>query len=121
MTDEESEKLSDKEKKISRAAVWIWRNLFASGVFVILFWIGYNWIGNEFDGVKTKLSDVEHEVIEVRTVVQERIRIDRGDYGWPEPASHAPNVTDEEYDEWLKEGNTIRQHIDDFADGVFKK
>ena len=39
MTDEESEKLSDKEKKISRAAVWIWRNLFASGVFVILFWI----------------------------------------------------------------------------------
>lgn len=110
--------LSDKEKKITKVVVWIWRNLLASGVFIALFWVGYNWIGNEFDGVKAKIDNVEHEVIEVRTVVKERIRVDRGDYGWAEPSYNSPNMTDEEYEELIKKGDKIRKHIDSFADGV---
>ena len=103
--------LSDKERKISRAAVWVWRNLLASGVFIVLFWIGYNWIGNEFDGVKAKIDNVEHEVIEVRTVVQERIRVERGDYGWAEPSYPEPELTEDQFEQGMK----IRQHIDSFA------
>lgn len=94
--------LSDKEKKISQAAVWVWRNLLASGVFLACFWFLYN-----------KLSDVEHKVIEVRTVVQERIRVGRGDYGWAEPSYQEIEMTEEKFEEGLK----VRQHIDNFANG----
>lgn len=104
--------LSDKEKTISKMAVWIWRNLLASGVFISLFWIGYNWVSNEFDGVKAKIDNVEHEVIEVRTVVKERIRVERGDYGWAEPSFPVRELTEEELEQGLK----VRNHIDEFAD-----
>lgn len=113
--------LSDKEKKISKAAVWVWRNLLASGVFLALFWIGYNWIGNKLDGMEAKIDNVEHEVIRVGTVVKERIRVARGDYGWEfEPVNAAPNMTDEEYQKLLDEGIKIREHINSFADEVQK-
>lgn len=100
--------LSDKEKKISQAAVWVWRNLLASGVFLACFWFLYD-----------KLSDVEHKVIEVRTVVQERIRIDRGDYGWAEPAFESDDnlFPEEPSEEKMEEGLKVRQHIDNFANG----
>ena len=108
--------LSDKEKKISKAAVWVWRNLLASGVFLALFWVGYNWVGNKFDGMEAKIDNVEHEVIKVGTVVKERIRVARGDYGWEERTVALPNMTDEEYEKLLDEGIQIREHINEFAD-----
>jgi len=101
--------LSDKEKKISKLAIWVWRNLLASGVFLVCFGFLYN-----------KLSTIEHDVIEVKTVVKERIRVDRGDYGWAEPAYAAPSMTDEEYEKLLDEGIKIREHINSFADEVQK-
>ena len=106
-----SNELSDKEKKISSAAVWVWRNLLASGVFIALFWVGYNWIGNKFDGVKAKIDNVEHEVIEVKTIVKERIRVERGDYGWAEPSFGEEEITEEQ----MEKGLEIRDHINEFA------
>jgi len=104
--------LSDKEKMISKMAVWVWRNLLASGVFISLSWIGYNWVSNEFDGIKAKIDNVEHEVIEVRTVVKERIRVERGDYGWAEPSFPVKEPTEEEFEQ----GQKVRSYIDEFAD-----
>jgi len=106
--------LSDREKKISKTAVWIWRNLLASGVFIVLFYIGYQWIGSEFEGVKAKIDNVEHEVIEVRTVVKERIRIERGDYGWSSPHYEEKELTEEVFEK----GEKARKHINNFADGA---
>lgn len=114
--------LSDKEKKISKAAVWVWRNLLASGVFLALFWIGYNWIGNKFDEMEAKIDNVEHEVIRVGTVVKERIRVARGDYGWAEPAFEPDDnlFPEEPSEEKMEEGIKIREHINSFADEVQK-
>ena len=97
--------LTDKEKKISAMAVWVWRNLLASGVFLVCFGFLYN-----------KLEGIDDRLIEVRTVVQERIRVDRGDYGWAEGAYTTPEMTDEEYQQMIEDGFEIRKHINDFAD-----
>jgi hypothetical protein len=113
----EMSELSDKEKKITKVVVWIWRNLLASGVFIALFWVGYNWVGNKFDGMEAKIDNVEHEVIRVGTVVKERIRVDRGDYGWAEPAFEPDDLfTEEPSEEKIEEGIKIREHINEFAD-----
>ena len=97
--------LSDKEKKISKAAVWVWRNLLASGVFLVCFGFLHN-----------KLSSIEHELIEVRTVVKEKIRLDRGDYGWAEPAFEPDYFEEEVSEDKVEQGFKIRKHINEFAE-----
>ena len=94
--------LSEEEKKISAFAVWIWRNLLASGVFIACFGFLY-----------MKCEKIEDKLIEVSTVLKERIRLERGDYGWAAPAApEEPEPTLED----IEEGDKIRQHISNFAD-----
>ena len=94
--------LSEEEKKISAFAVWIWRNLLASGVFIACFGFLY-----------MKCEKIEDKLIEVSTVLKERIRLERGDYGWFAPAApEEPEPTLED----IEEGDKIRQHISNFAD-----
>jgi hypothetical protein len=99
-----TEKLTDKEKKISSIAIWVWRNLLASGIILVCFGFLYN-----------KCEQIEDNVIEVRTVLKERIRLDRGDYGYAEPVRSLPNMTDDQYDKMLQDGSKVRQHVNDFA------
>ena len=91
--------LSNEEKRISAISIWVWRNLLASGIFLICFVFLYN-----------KCESIEDTLIEVKTVLQERIRLDRGDYGWAEPS-----MEEKEDIDWEK-GDAIRKHINDFAD-----
>ena len=94
--------LSEEEKKVSTLAIWIWRNLLASGVFIACFGFLY-----------MKCERIEDKLIEVSTVLKERIRIERGDYGWSAPAfpeEAEPTLED------MEEGEKIRQHINNFAD-----
>ena len=95
-----SDKLTDKEKKISSAVIWLWRNLLASGVILICFAFLYD-----------KCEQIEDSVIEVRTIVKERIRIERGDYGWSEAAHEPAELTDE----MIEKGDKARQDIDNFV------
>ena len=95
-----SDKLTDKEKKISSAIIWIWRNLLASGVILICFAFLYN-----------KCEQIEDSVIEVRTIVKERIKIERGDYGWSEAAAAEP---EELTDEMIERGDKARRDIENF-------
>jgi len=94
--------LSEEEKKVSTLAIWIWRNLLASGVFIACFGFLY-----------MKCERIEDKLIEVSTVLKERIRIERGDYGWAAPSfpeEAEPTLED------MEEGEKIRQHINNFAD-----
>lgn len=95
-----SDKLTDKEKKISSAVIWMWRNLLASGVVLVCFSFLYN-----------KCEQIEDSIIEVRTIVKERIRIERGDYGWSDAAYEPAELTDE----MIKRGDKARKDIDNFA------
>lgn len=71
-----------------------------------------------------RCEKIENELIELRTIVQKRIRIDRGDYGWDDP-SMAPDIEVVLKDpsrlkkianiNW-EEGERIRKQIDNFAD-----
>ena len=95
--------LSEEEKKVSTLAIWIWRNLLASGVFIACFGFLY-----------MKCERIEDKLIEVSTVLKERIRIDRGDYGWSAASEYPEDPDPTEKD--LEEGEKIRQHINNFAD-----
>lgn len=94
--------LSEKEKRVSNLAIWIWRNLLASGIFIVCFGFLY-----------LKCENIEDRLIETGTILKERIRIERGDYGWA--ASNAypedPDPTEQE----MQEGESIRKHVNDFA------
>jgi len=95
--------LSDEEKRISTVVIWVWRNLLASGVFIVCFSFLY-----------LKCETIEDRLIEVSTILKERIRIDRGDYGWEAAAAYPedPEPTEEDF----IEGKKIRKHINNFAD-----
>jgi hypothetical protein len=93
--------LSDKEKKLSSIVIWIWRNILASGVVLVCFGFLYN-----------KCEQIEDNVIEIRTIVQERVRLERGDYGWSAPSYEETEITEEQMDK----GSQIRQDINNFAD-----
>jgi type IV secretory pathway VirB3-like protein len=96
-----TEKLTDKEKKISAIAIWVWRNLLASGIILVCFGFLYN-----------KCEQIEDNVIEVSTVLKERIRVERGDYGWQSASYSEVAITPEK----MKEGTQVREHISNFAD-----
>ena len=90
------------EDKFIQLCRWVWRNLLASGVFITCFVFIY-----------LKCEQIEDRLIEVSTVLKERIRIERGDYGW---LAAAPAYDDEPSEQTIEEGKKIRKHIDSFAD-----
>lgn len=97
--------LTDREKNISKITIWIWRNLLASGVFLVCFGFLYS-----------KCENIEDNLIEVRTVLQERIQLERGDYGWSAPSHEERKITKET----IEKGIDVRQHIDSFANEKFE-
>jgi hypothetical protein len=58
-----------------------------------------------------KCEQIEDSVIEVRTIVKERIRIERGDYGWSASAHEPAGLTDE----MIEKGDKVRQNIENFT------
>ena len=93
--------LSDREKKISSTVIWIWRNILASGVVLICFAFLYH-----------KCEKIEDNILQVRTILQERVRLERGDYGWAAPSAPELNITEEQMDKGMR----VRQDINSFAD-----
>ena len=63
-----------------------------------------------------RCEKIEKDLIELKTIVQERIRIDRGDYGYDDP-SEAPDIASilSPDIDWEK-GERVRKQIDNFAD-----
>ena len=92
--------MTAKEEKITKITLWIWRNILASGVALVCFWFLYD-----------KCEDIEDNLIEVKTVLQERIRIERGDYGWSAPDYGEVEITEE----MMERGMQVREEIQDFA------
>jgi len=101
MTNNTIKDLSDQEKKISRTVIWVWRNILASGVVLICFGFLYN-----------KCENIEDNILQVRTVLQERVRLDRGDYGWVAASYDSEEITEEQF----KKGMQVRKDISSFAD-----
>jgi hypothetical protein len=101
MTNNTIKDLSDQEKKISRTVIWVWRNILASGVVLICFGFLYN-----------KCENIEDNILQVRTVLQERVRLDRGDYGWAAASYELEEITEEQ----LNKGTQVRKDINSFAD-----
>ena len=110
--------LSDKEKKISKMTIWVWRNLLASGVFLVCFGFLYN-----------KLSTLDDHVKQLKTKYQTHAEIsvlfmkrDRGDFGWvahsvAEPEFESEQEANKYYDELHKKyesaSNSINQYLDE--------
>jgi hypothetical protein len=92
--------MTAKEEKITKVVLWIWRNILASGVALVCFWFLYD-----------KCEDIEDNLIEVKTVLQERIRLERGDYGWAAPSYDEVEITEE----MMERGMQAREEIQDFA------
>lgn len=92
--------MTAKEEKITKVVLWIWRNMLASGVALLCFWFLYD-----------KCEDIEDNLIEVKTVLQERIRIERGDYGWSAPSYEEKEITEE----MIEQGIQATEKIQDFA------
>ena len=102
--------ISERELLLVKATLWAWRNLFASGVFIACFSFIY-----------AKCENIEDQLIEVSTVLKERIRLDRGDYGYMEPSAPEPmpEPTPELENDgavFQREQQRIQKHISDFAD-----
>jgi len=108
--------LSDREKKISKVTIWVWRNLLASGVFLVCFGFVYN-----------KLNDIDRELRELKTeykyhdgIARDFWKRDRGDFGY-EPGTFAYSGAGEEQleedEKKAKLWNSATEHINRYLDG----
>ena len=109
--------LSDEEKKISKMSIWVWRNLLASGVFLVCFGFLYN-----------KLSTLDDHVKELKTKYQTHAEIsvlfmkrERGDFGWSamsvsEPEFESQEEAEKYYDEMRKKRRSVSNSINEYLD-----
>jgi len=117
------EMVRPKKKWDVKEVLVLFKKILAYTCITAILLVQYIFFAVFYQRIADQLNTLNSDFIELKKIVQMRIKIDRGDYGWDDP-SMAPNIEDVLQDpkglqklasiDW-ETGNRMREQINNFA------